>query len=187
MKREDHRARLRRATRRAQERSDRARAEIERREDSSPRPGDLLGFVETAKHSVLWAVLESDSTRDPQRFLVTAADLHPFIGSRDVAIPPESACGAMSLRCDFHVWLDATDLDSARSVGMLGADGLAQAHRKWLRVAARSARSARSRDKPLGSERQRDTDSDPIYLDWLREGPARAQAALLESVGRNPE
>ncbi len=187
MKQQDHRARLRRATRKAQERSDRARAEIELREDSSPRPGDLLGFVETARHSVLWAVLESDVSHKTQRFLLAAADLHPFIGSSDVAIPAESSCGALSLRCGFHVWLDATDLDSARSVGMLGADGLAQAHRKWLRVAARSARSARSREKPLGSERQRDTDSDPIYRDWLQEGPARARAALLESVGRNPE
>ncbi len=185
----DHRPRLRRATREAQARRDRSRAELERR-TGPPRPGDLLGFAETAEHSVLWAILEADpagefprrgtSGKFPRRgtnggFLAVAADLHPFAGSSDVAVPAESACGALCLRCGFEVRLDAAACGAAKQVGVLEPEVLDRARRKRAEIEAGAV---------TGSVLERDTDGEPDYQDWLEDGPAKAQAALVASLDR---
>ncbi len=180
----DHRERLRRATREAQARRDRARSEIERRRDPSSRPdpspqaGDVLAFPQTAEHSVLWAVLEDLSGGEARRFLLVAADLHPLTGSSDVAVPPESAAGALCLRCGFEVRLDALDCESAGRAGTLEPEVLERARRKRAQIEAGAL---------TGSVLERDTDGEPEYQDWLEEGPAEARAALLDSLGPRSE
>ena len=133
MNRRDHRQRLRRATRAAQARHERARIEIERRKDRSPRPGDVVGFPGAAEQSVLWAVLERYSARG---FLLVAADLHPFVGSSDVAVSAEAACGALSLRCGCVAWLDDEALGTAKRVSMLEPADLGRARRKRAQIEA---------------------------------------------------
>ena len=174
----DHRQRLRRATREAKARRDRARVELEERGDRPPQPGDVLGFAETAEHAVLWAILEADPAGEPRRFLAVAADLHPFAGSSDVAVPAESACGALCLRCGFEVHLDAAAGAAARRVGVLEPEVLDRARRKRAEIVAGAV---------IGSVLERDTDGEPDYQDWLEDGPARAQAALVASHGRDLE
>ncbi len=177
MKPPDHRPRLRDATGEAQARRDRARADIEGRDDPSPRPGDLFAFAETAEHSVLWAILEA-SDRQPRQFLVVAADLHPLAGSSDVAVPADAVCGALCLRCGFEVRLDTHDFDAARRAGMLAPEILDRARGKRAQIEAGAL---------TGSVLERDTDGEPEYQDWLEEGPAQARAALLESLSRRDE
>ncbi len=175
MKPWNHRPRLRRATREAQARCDRARAELEGRGDRPPRPGDVLGFAETAEHSVLWAILEAVPVREPRELLAVAADLHPFAGSSDVAVPAESAMGALCLRCGFEVRLDAAACGAAKRVGVLEPEVLEQARRKRAQIEAGAL---------TGSVLERETDGEPEYQDWLEDGPAQAQAALVASLGR---
>ncbi len=176
MSQRDHRPRLRQATREAQARRDRARAENERRVDRPPRPGDVLGFAETAEHSVLWAILDAEPGREARVLLAVAADLHPFAGSSDVSVPAESVCGALSLRCGFEIRLDAANLGSAKRVGVLEPETLERARRKRAQIEAGAV---------TGSILERDTDGEPEYQDWLEDGPAQAQAALVASLSRH--
>ncbi len=164
--------RLLRATAEAQARRAKARAGLERRQESPPQPGDVFAFAATAAHAVLWVVLDSGAPGDGRRHLLVAADLHPSVGSTDVAVPAEAAGGAMSLRCSFEVRLAAADFAAAKRTNCLDAEILAQARRKRAQVEAGTV---------TGSALERDTDGEPEYLDWLEEGPAEAQAALASS------
>ncbi len=166
MNQRSYRQRLRSATKEAQARRDRVRAEIERRKEQTPRPGDVVGFTSAPEQSVLWAILEKDSAR---RFLLVAADLHPFVGSSDVAVSAEAACGALCLRCGFEAWLDDEALGTARRISMLEPEDLNRARRKRAQIETGAV---------TGSVLERDNDGDLEYLDWLQEGPARAQAVL---------
>ena len=163
----DYRRRLRRATQAAQARAHRMRAEIERRRDPAPRPGDLLGFPDSPESSGLWAVLDQDDARG---FLLVATDLHPFAGTRDVAVSPGAACGALCLRCGFEAWLDSEVLETAKCVSMLEPEDLQRARDKRVQIEAGSV---------TGSVIARDSDGDPEYQDWLEAGPVEARTALL--------
>ncbi len=178
MNRRDHRARLLRETIEAQSRHESQQADSERRAIEPPRSGDVLGLSETAAYSVLWAVLEAEPIQDPRQFLLVAADLHPFAGSSDVTSPADADVGALSLRCGFEIWLDAAALSTAKRVGRLDDEVLDRARRKRAEIEAGVL---------TGSSRERETDSDPQYQDWLAEGPARAQAVLQESLGEQTE
>jgi len=172
----NHRQRLRQETREAQGRYDRARDDLGHRKGGGPRPGDLFAFAETAEHSVLWLVLEAVlDAPSSESFLLLAADLHPAVGSTDMATPAESACGSLSLRCAFEIWLETAAFEAAKHSGTLEPEVLEQARRKRAEIAAGTI---------LGSSLERETDADPEYQDWLEEGPARAQAVLLAGQRR---
>ncbi len=161
------RERIRRRAEEAAARYGRAQAEDERRGGEPPQPGDLYVFAETA--DLQWAALERDPA-DGRRLLAVPADVHPHLGSADVAVPADSASGAMSLRCRFGVWLDVDDFDRERRTGSLEPEVLERARRK---------RAALDGDRPVGSSAERDTDREPEYQDLEKE-LVEAQAALRE-------
>ena len=175
---DERRSRLRKQVQEAQARRARSRAEAEARKDSPPRAGDVYVLPSTAQQAVLWALLDTVPSSVGQHFVLqhvvaVAADLHPWVGSADVAVPSQATCGALTLRCGFEVELDAEDLATARGAGSLPPDVL---------EAARHKRAELHAGRPIGSVLERDTDGDPEYQDWLREGPARAQAALRRDL-----
>lgn len=142
-------------------------------EDATPQPGDVFAFAATAEAAVLWALVRQDPIG--ARLLAVAADHHPLVGSRDVAVPPGSACGALTLRCGVDVWLAAADFAAARRVGRLEPDVLRQ---------VRARRAAIEDDAPHGSVLERETDHEWEYRHALRRRLETARAALAEPRGR---
>ena len=129
---------------------------------------------------MLWVVLEGfaagrGAAAGEGRYLLVAADLHPLVGSTDVAVPAGAASGVMSLRCGFEVELGEAALGAAKRTGRLEPGDLERARRKRAQIEAGAV---------TGSVLERDTDGEPEYQDWLEEGPARAQAALSEGRER---
>ncbi len=168
----DHLERLRPRIEAALDRVARARAEAEKRRGQAPRPGQLFLITETIEHdehSIRWVVLERDS--DSGRVLVVPADLHPSVGSADVAIAADAAREALSLRCGFAVWVEARRLEPELRVGLLRTEDLERARRKHAEVVGGAL---------TGSFAQRETDREPEYQDWLEDAVAPAQAALEE-------
>ena len=125
-----------------------------------PSPGDLFQFPETPE--LQWAVLEHGANG---KLRVVAADVHPAIGSADVAAPPESACGALSLRCRLAVWLEADQFDLENRTGSLEPTVLDRARQK---------RAALDAGRPVGSPAEQETDLELEYQELLQE---------LESAG----
>lgn len=160
-------SRLNRLATEARKRCVDARAERERHRGTAPARGDVFRLAETADLAVLWALVEHDAER--KRFLAIAADLNPFIASTDVATPPDSGCGSLSLRCRVGVWLDEEAFDGATRAGSLDPDIVEQVRQKRRQIAPGG----------VGPLFARETDIDPEYRDWLEEGPEKAQAVFL--------
>ncbi len=154
----------------------RAQAERDRRRRQPPRPGDLFVFAATAEYSLQWAVIDRDP-EDEWRFLVVAADLHPMIGSADVAAPAESACGALSLRCRFDAWLGIGDLAPEMRTGFLGSELLDRVRRKRAEIAG---------ENQIGSPRERETDTEPEYRDVAEMLNEARTALALAAPGADP-
>ncbi len=70
-----------------------------------PRPGDVFLSRRTAEYPVEWLMIEEDAAG---RARVVPVDEHPYAGSRDLELAPESLGGAGVVRCDLGVWLDAS-------------------------------------------------------------------------------
>ncbi len=136
--------------------------------DRRPSPGDLFVFPETAQFSFEWAVLDD---AEDHRFLVIAADVSPLTGSSDVAVPRTSRSGSLTLRCGCQAWLDESAFATATRTGALEPEDLARALRKRAEIAT---------DTASGSAFERETDSEPDYLD-LQGEIRRARTALLKS------
>ncbi|MCP4659784.1 MAG: hypothetical protein GY856_30645 [bacterium] len=165
--------RLRSLAAEARERCAGARKEREKRRGVPPRTGDVFRFEETAELAVLWALVEHDA--ETRRFLAIAADLNPLLASTDVAVPPESVCGSLSLRCGVEVRLDEGDFDGATWAGSLERAVVEQVREKREEIASGDV---------AGSLFARETDVDPEYQDWLEDGLEKAQAALLRTRQR---
>ncbi len=146
----------------------RERAGCEERRDQPPRPGEIFVFAETAELSVLWAVVEHDP--ELRRFLVVAADPNRLVGRADVAVPPEAACGALSLRCRYALWLAAADFDTAERAVSLDPKTLERVRRKRTAIAG---------GESFGTLLEQETDFDPEYRDWS-EVLGKAQRELEE-------
>ena len=127
------------------------------REDDSqvrlPDLGELYVFPEAGDTPELWAVVDRDA-EDSTRWFVVPADLHPMVGSADVAVGPEDPCGALSLRCRSGAWLRGEDFDSRQRAGRLTDEVVAR---------VRDKRAELADGEPKGSAAQRDTDSEPEY------------------------
>lgn len=166
------RERLRRRIEEAVTRYDHAQAECQRRRAQPPQPGDLFVFPATADFAVQWAVIDRDP-QDERFLLVVPADLHPMIGSSDIAAPTESTCGALSLRCGFEVRIEVGSCPPEMRTGFLDSEVLERARHKRAEIA---------RGYLTGSLRDRETDTEPEYQDWAENVLAQAQAVLLESA-----
>ncbi len=123
----------------------------------------------------MWVAL---ATIEPESLLLVAADLEPMVGSTDVAIPAEAVCGAMTLRCGFEIQCQVSKLRQARRTSRLDSDDLERARHKRAQIEAGALVAGRL---------EQESDTDPIYQDWLEEGPARARAALEDLLGAEEE
>jgi RNA polymerase sigma factor (sigma-70 family) len=191
--------RLRQPADEALERHAEMRVECERHRDGPPRPGDLFVFAETAELGVLWVVVEHGSdtghfwdtaglhrilmrflsaSMDAQMFSLVAADSSLLVGTTDVAVPAEHACGALCLRCAFEIQLTAKDFESAECIGILGQEILERIFRKRTEI---------SEGRLDGSMREKETDRDPEYQDWMAEGLGKAQALLVATSSARGE
>lgn len=126
--------------------------------ESSPQPGAVYLFEETAELGVFWAVIEEDP--EQERFLLVAADGNLLVGSGDVAVPPGTGCGPLSLRCRFEVWLEEADFERATWTGFLDSTELERVLDKRARLAA---------GERVGSVLEQETDGDTEYEDWIDE------------------
>ena len=163
------RQRLRRQTGEAGRRHAAVAAEIARRIDRPPEPGDLFVLSETAEHSVEWAILDRDPA-DPRRLLAVPADASSLIGSADVAVPEDLPSAPLSLRCGYSVWLDAEAFDPEMRTGFLEPETLERARRK---------RDLVERGVATGSVLEREVDGEAEYREWLAV-LERARAAAPE-------
>lgn len=148
-----------------------ARAEAESH-GRSPRTGDVFGLPATAELSVLWAWIDTTADGSEERAVLVAADLHPGLGSADLAAPPGASCGAVSLRCAVEIEMPVDALQEAILSGSLPMQTLESARLKRAQVADGTLRGSRS---------ARDMDGDPQYRDWMDEGPRQAQALLVQA------
>ncbi len=157
--------RLRRETGEASRRQALVEADIDRRHDRPPEPGDLFVLKETADHPVEWAIVERDPA-DTRRLRAVPADLNPLLGSADVEADPapgdgsgDAARGPLSLRCAHAVWLDADALDGDLRTGVLEPGAVARARRRC---------SDLDRGIATGSVLEREVDDEAEYSDWAR-------------------
>ncbi len=149
----------------AQDRSARSTAELERRRDQSAGPGDLFVLPATADLPVEWAVLERRS-EGGGKLLVVPADTNPLVGSGDVEVGEEALGGPLSLRCRFGIWLDAGALEPELRSGTLAPETVAAALARY-----REAESGSLTPSSLAEE----VDADSEYREWIREVPQRAR------------
>ena len=176
MRYQSRRQRLRRLTGEAVARFTAARVETEAERQRPPRPGDAFVFEETGACAVEWVILEQDPA-NPLRLLVVPADDNPLIGSQDVAIDPQTACGLSSLRCALAVWLEAGAFDPEHRTGSVDAEALARARRRRDEIQSATIR---------GSIREQEVDNDPEYQEWVEE-VVETQAALPGNLaGKQP-
>ncbi|MCP4656992.1 MAG: hypothetical protein GY856_16395, partial [bacterium] len=153
---------------------DHAQAECQRRREQPPRPGDLFVCPATADFAVQWAVIDRDP-RDERLVYVVPADIHPLIGSADVAAPAGSTSGALSLRCGFELRIETGTFDPEMRTGFLESEVLDRARHKRAEI---------ERGHLSSSVPERETDTEPEYQDWAENVLAQAQAALRENVRR---
>ncbi len=162
--------RLRKATVEAVERQ--ARPRLVRPQPGRPQPGrpqpvcpgDVLAFDETVAAGVFWAVIETGG----DSCVTLPLDMHPLVGSADVAVPPGSTFGACCLRCAEGLHLASPRAAAARRVGVLTEDIVERARQLHGALAAGGSGA----DGPA-----RDVDDDLEYRDWLEE-VARARSAM---------
>ncbi len=159
-----------------------AAAELNSRQDrlgsrrsEPPRPGDVFLSRRTAEFPVEWLMVEEDAGG---RARVVPVDEHPYAGSRDLELAPESLGGAGVVRCDLDEWLDASELDPELRTGALTELELGRVRRK-RRAIEEGTLEASLLDEVV--------DGDPEYVRW-RAGTLRpALDALTGRAGEQDE
>ena len=149
-------------------------AEIDRRRDQPPEPGDLFLLAENAEHPVEWAIVDRDPV-DPRRLLAVPADIQPLTGSADVTVDRGAASDRLSLRCTYGVWLDAEALDLELRTGFLEPETVELARQK---------RRDLERGAMTGSVRERRTDGEAEYRQWFEVLEQARAAAPERPAGR---
>lgn len=148
------RARLLAATRRAWERS----ADPHTDRAGRPQPGDVFVIDQPGELAVEWVILDRDP-QDGHRLLAAPADGYSLAGSGDVAVSDSALSGPLVVRCAHAAGgLDAAVFLAGVRVGVLDAEDVARARRRWAEI----------RDGTLTpSRRAREVDDDPDYREWL--------------------
>ncbi len=146
-------------------------SELTARVSVGPRPGDVFLSRRTADYPVQWLMIEK-SASDAR---VVPLDEHPYAGSRDLELAPESLGGFGVVRCDFDAWLDVSELEPELRTGALGELEVARVRHK------RRAIEDETLEPSLLEEV---VDGDPQYSRWLDETLRPALDAL---TGRQRE
>ena len=136
--------------------------------DDTLRPGGLYLFPETAELPIEWAVLEAGP--GITRPLLVPADVQPFVGRADVAVPSSELWGPLALRCGFPVRVPETAFEAGgwKRTGSLTPKTLALARQRQRELAAGG-----------GPPPKRGfADEDPEYRNWVAEVLEPARAAL---------
>jgi hypothetical protein len=136
--------------------------------DEPLRPGDLVALPATAEYPLEWLVVATGGRGG--RALVVPADVHPAVGSGDVAIPPRERGGPLRLRCRFAVRVEGALLASGRVTGVVDADVVARVRRR--------VREQRA-DRPGAAPLRPGADEEEAVRDWIAEAVAPAREALL--------
>ena len=154
---------------------DAIRAELERRRDEPPRPGDLYVMAEAVEQPLEWLVVDADPARSG-RLWVVPADSQPLVGSADIAVADDQPGGPLALRCGHGVEIDAALLVAEMRTGSIASEILDRVRDKRRQLAD---------DQVDASTEQVETDADPEYAMWIEDIVAPARAAL-GAAGRPP-
>ena len=155
------------------------RAELDRRSDEPPRPGDLYVVAQATEEPLEWLVVDTESAgRD--RLLVVPADPQSLVGSADVAVADDEPGGPLALRCGHGAEIDVALLDAEMRTGSVADETLDRVRDKRQQLADGQLRA---------STEQVETDADPEYAMWIEDVVAPARAALAgrprtRAVGR---
>jgi len=147
-----------------------ARSSAVARRSQPPGVGDRYLLPATSAFPVEWVLLER--RREPPAFLAVLADIHPLVGSADLAVP----AGDLRLRCRARVWLEERALDPALRAGALDRLTVEKARRRILEL---------DRD-PHAAAMAGEVDSLLEYQDWQRDVIAPALAAVREATPAEP-
>lgn len=101
-------------------------------------PGDVI-YLPSAAPLLSWAVLEVDRS-PPARLSLVAADVQPFVGSRDLALNESPEVGQLSLRLGHQAWVVSQRLGWVEWSGRLSARDLAFARRELKMLIAQGRR-----------------------------------------------
>ena len=159
------------------QRAEQYRDEHRSRSTSSGKPclGDLYLFEAQSDPFVQWVLVAQDPA-DSKRFLAIPADAHFLVGSGDVSLPDQASLGALTLRCRFGVWIDASQLKPEQRIGVLASSFATQARQRWFEL---------GQDEVRCTVLEREVDDDPEYQDWVKDVLQPARQALLDAgVGR---
>lgn len=137
--------------------------------EPDPGAGRLFAAPPTAALGVLWVQLD-DSPSRPETARFVAADLQPQAGSHDVSQGPASSSGALTLRCDVMLRLDGAQIERhLRPTGAVEPETLDAALAKRAQIEAGTL---------MADALEQDVDTDPVYEDWMEEGPRAALERL---------
>lgn len=140
-----------------------------------PRPGDVYRSPAAGAADFEWVVLRSHPD-DPHLLCVVPADDNPLAGRCDVVVPRDAACGPLTLRCGYGLWIHALRLPRALRTGWVE-------HR--FVHAARELLGKMVRGRLEVSASRHEVEADPEY-EAVVDGASRARARLshwIEEVG----
>ena len=132
-------------------------------------PGDLFCLQSCSEPDVDWLVVEVDDAASEA--LMIPADRLPLLGAADVAIAAATGTGALTLRCDFAVWLPMDALHAEGRIATLAATDVEHARERHASVAAVVAEVSED-----------DLDSD--YREWRRLLESACAAVVRAYRGR---
>lgn len=138
-----------------------ARASSEARRNRPPAVGDRCLLPATAAFPVEWVLIDQCSA--PPAFLAVLADIHPLLGSTDLA----AAQGSLRLRCRARIWLDPGALTTATIAGALDQITVERVRRRIQEL-----------DREADPEPPGEIESSLEYQDWQRDVIAPALAAM---------
>lgn len=150
----------------------RMREDVARRRGRPPQPGELYLFTFLDDARAEWAIL-SRTCEEPPVLLAVAADLHPAVGSHDVAVEVIDG-GPLTLRCGLEIHLEEADLTQALLVGLLPTDAVDRAREKLKSI---------HRGENIADQASFDTDFESEYQTWLQEVEAE-RALVLEQLAQ---
>ena len=129
-----------------------------------PSEGDIYDIRtaddEDRESYFLWALIKRHPDSEEDLFYAIPTDCIAMGGTTDLRIPPSALFGAQTLRLGYGVWLPTEVLDLGEKVGFIEERFVDKAnfiihrllHGEWV-----------------GFARERETEEDPEYQEWMKE------------------